>query len=139
MLSGDETMDLNATTAIETRRRAIAAQPNPERALDYLVTLRGELALPDGAATVRLRYVPDRLILPPPALNTYITALAGQQPAGLEAAGAAMLRDIGNEVVPRWLQVRLTRRMPTTGRHVVVLEESQPGWENPGLLARLGF
>jgi 7-cyano-7-deazaguanine reductase len=132
-------MDLNAPAPIEARRRAIAPQPNPERALDYLIILRGKLALPDGAAAVRLRYVPDRLILPPPALDAYITTLAGQQPAGLEAAGAAMLRDIGNEVVPRWLQVRLTRRIPAHGRHVVVLEESQPGWENPGLLARLGL
>ena len=60
----------------------------------------------------------------------------------LEEAAAAILEDMGNEVVARWIQVNASTGSedPTSvPGHQVVLEDKQPQWENPGLLARLGM
>ena len=50
-----------------------------------------------------------------------------------------MLDDVNNELIPRWAQVELTAGPGDAGDcHGVIIEDRQPGWDNPALLARHG-
>jgi 7-cyano-7-deazaguanine reductase len=103
------------------------------------------MVLGDGRpVAVELRYVPDRLILRPVALGRYLEAMGGESWESLEALATAVLEDLNNETVARWLQVEL--RLTAGGKageegaladHAVLLEERQPKWDNPTLLSRL--
>ncbi|MAF48664.1 MAG: hypothetical protein QF603_19030 [Alphaproteobacteria bacterium] len=129
---------------ILTRRSHIETTRNPDERLDYLVTLNGTLQMGKGASVchVVIRYIPDQHILSPESFARYLKALGGIEWSHLEEAAAAILEDMGNEVVARWIQVNASTGSedPTSvPGHQVVLEDKQPQWENPGLLARLGM
>lgn len=124
---------------VRERRRMLLTSPNPRPGLNYLglhrQTLPGD-ALPAGMpapATIAFRFVPDRLILDAEALRRYGTELAAQEWTSPEALAAAIFDDLNNELVPRWLNLRLD----AGDSHRVVLEDRQPGWETPHLLDRL--
>lgn len=110
------------------RRERLTTTANPDVRHDYLVTLCGE---PRPGTLVELRYVPDRWVIEPSGFAAYLGEPA-TLPDGLEALALAVLDDVGNEAVPRWAEVRAIR----TG-HRVVVEERQPGWDNPHLFARM--
>lgn len=122
------------------RRALLRPIANPAPGLDYLVTLDGPLA--DGGA-VRVRYVPDRSVISADVLEDYLreaaaaAAAAGGGAARPEGLAALILGDIGNEVLPRWLEVALTPLARGAVRQAVVMQERQPRWDNPALLARL--
>ena len=120
------------------RRERLPMIKNPRPGLDDLVTLDGGLE-PSGfeaAVEVRLRYVPDRHVLSPATFGDYLAGLAEFEWASLEDVGQTMLGDLNSELVPRWSQLILTSR-PEGRLHNVVLEDRQPRWDNPALLARL--
>lgn len=130
-------MDLNARRA----PLATAASPGSSR-LDYVVSLTGRVAhaaYPAPLAIV-LRYVPDRWTLDPASFARYLDALDDAGLATLEAVGVAILEDVNNEVVPRWIQVAAATgdEDEPAGRLGVLLEDRQPKWDNPALLSRLG-
>lgn len=112
------------------RRIPLASAANPSTRLDYLVTL----SVAVDAAKIRLRYVPDRLILAPGALAIYAAGLDGAS-SSPERLAITVLDDVSNEIVPRWVEVAIE----ATGaeRHVVVVADRQPNWSNPALMARL--
>lgn len=110
------------------RRDLLATAANPDARHDYLVTLTGE---PAPGTRLELRYVPDRWVIDPAGFTNYVEALAAF-PDGLEALALAVLDDTGNEAVPRWSEVRAER-----ASHRVVVEDRQPGWDNPHLFARM--
>jgi len=118
------------------RRAALAGAANPAPRLDYRVTLSARLpagAGPVGGARVTIDYVPDRLLLDPTAFTHYINGLGTMPWAGVEALGVAILDDMNNEVVPRW--VRITVRAGATAGaahdvHRVILEDRQPQWDD---------
>src|SRR5258706_10820830 len=90
------------------RRRLLVSELNPGGQLDYLVLLEAELgAIGAVDVEVRLAYVPDRDILQPGALETYVGLLSKQPWLSLEAMALAILDDLNNEIVPRWLMVQL--------------------------------
>src|SRR5262245_22005241 len=97
------------------RRARLTAEANPGGRLDYLVTLTAAI----GAAQVTLRYVPDRLVLAPCAFAHYAAEMAGDWPTP-EALAIAILHDVNNEVVPRWLQVDLRSSAAGTEHAVAV-------------------
>lgn len=113
------------------RRAALTTAPNPDARHDCVVMLTGE---PVPGTRVVLRYVPDRLVLEPAGVAAYLAGLAGLA-GGLEALALAVLDDVGNEAVPRWAEVEAERAAPLP--HRVLVEDRQPGWDNPALLARL--
>jgi len=128
--------------ATQARRAAIRTRPNPHSANEYLIGLEGMLSLPGSAAPLRvkLRFVPDRLVLESAGFAAYLAAVAAQPWTGAEDLATAMLEDLSNELVAKWTQIALrTRRGPESGRddHTVLVEERQPRWDNPSLLARL--
>lgn len=107
---------------------AIVVLTNPAPHHDYLVELGGATA--DGAA-LRIRYVPDRVVMDAAAAAPWLAGFAG----GLEAVALRVLDDLNNELVPRWVEVTAERDTPV--HHRVVAEDRQPGWDNPHLLARM--
>ncbi len=128
------------------RRGFLENVANPRGGIDYVVELKGAIeSTEEGAggrrsAELSVRYVPDKWILDPGAFGRYLEALATIEFQSLEALAAAILDDIANEAVVRWVQVVVTA--PDTShspvdRHGVMLEDRQPRWDNPSLLSRM--
>lgn len=116
------------------RRERLSTRPSPDARHDFLVELRGE-PLPGVRLTLRL--VPDLLVPDPVSVVAYLAEFSssGGFPDGLEALAVAILDDINNELVPRWVEVAVEGDSPLP--HRVVIEDRQPTWDNPSLLGRL--
>lgn len=131
------------------RRSRLTTAPNPGERHDAMVLLEATAGFmgAERPVTVTLLYVPDRLVLPPGQFSAYLEALDGCAWPTPEAAAAAVLADVNNELIPRWVQVRLAAAagrgdgrgggLGAAERHSVILEDRQPGWDNPDLLGRL--
>lgn len=119
------------------RQSRIETVRNPLSRVDYLCKVVGKTG--DGAATISLRYVPDKLLLQEEAFEIYLTALP--ETGILESLAAMVLDDLNNELVPRFLQIRVTAATDgLDAGHAVLIEDRRPRWDNPALLARLpGF
>lgn len=126
-----------------TRRSHIETAPNPDERLDYVITLTGTLAFraAPGTCQISIRYIPDKLIISQASFAAYLSALGEMEWANLEEAATAMLEDMGNEVVARWMQLKAALSEDGVGAaalsHQIVLEDQQPQWNNAPLLARL--
>lgn len=107
------------------RRHHLHGQPNPATRCDYLVTLDGALG---QRRSVRIAYVPDRLIVERSIFADYLRSLEALPWASPEQLGAALLDDIANTLVPRWLRVEITENTAELV-HRVRLDERQPGWK----------
>jgi hypothetical protein len=122
------------------RRELLATMPNPGERYDYMVALEGTFTI-DAAqrVTVALHYVADRHVLSVDGFSAYLAALNGGAWPNLEAAALTMLGDVNNELIPRWAQIHLAVGAGDKAeRHSVIIEDHQPGWDNPTLLARHG-
>ncbi len=118
------------------RRDLLATRANPDTRLDYVVSMKGVMASAPGAgAEVALRYIPDRRVLDCEAFARYLEVLDAMAWKSLEAMAVAIRDDVNNEVVPRWLQVTVSGS--GAGGHDIMLEDSQPKWDNLPLLSRL--
>ena len=124
------------------RRALIDTLDNTDKKLDYVVTLEGSFKFAAGGeqANIQLRYIPDKLVLTPKSFSDYIEALADLSWSSLEEMTAAVLDDLNNEVVARWIQIdtKIANSLSDSiQNHQVLLEDHQPHWDNPRLLARL--
>lgn len=122
------------------RRGLLDAVPNPDRRLDYVSMLSGEIApgTPIDGGQVSLRYVPDTLIIMPDNFGTYLTALNDLSWTSQEEIATTILNDVNNEVVARWVQVIVSSgALGTLEAHHVMVEDRQPQWDNGSLLSRL--
>ena len=124
------------------RRTLLTTERNPDSKLDYVVAINGVIAtkIEDQGSNVKLRYVPDRTILAPSAFGRYLEALGGIEWLSLEETAAAVLNDVNNELIARWVQVSVSapgKLHPGIESHEVLLEDRQPNWDNAGLLSRL--
>ena len=82
--------------------------------------------------------MPDRQVLQPQALASYVTAIEGMSWPSLEAVAATVLADLNNELIPRWIHVHLAAAGTDGGiGHDVDIEDRQPSWDNEWLIARL--
>ena len=125
---------------IQARRGRLLTASSPESRYDYLVSLTGTIPLDAllAAATVTLRFVPDRVVLAPGAFPNYLAALAENAWPTLEAVAAVALADVNNELIPRWVQIAVASVDEHGGEHHrVVIEDRQPGWDNPAFIATL--
>lgn len=120
-----------------TRRDILETRPNPQTSLDYLIAIDAP-ATPERA--IRLRYVPDKLLLLPNAFDRYLATLTASDETPAEEMALAIIEDINNEVVPRWVQVQIennaTGPQPTSSTYRVVIEDRQPNWDNPQIIAQ---
>ena len=124
------------------RRNLLATERNPDSKLDYVISITGHMATfgEVDSSAVHLRYVPDKVILNPAAFGRYLDTLGALESATLEDAAAAVLNDVNNELIARWVQVSISapdQTHPGIDRHEVLLEDRQPNWDNAGLLSRL--
>lgn len=129
--------DAEVVKARIARQQRIRTERNPLPRADYLCRVLGKAGT-DGVR-VELRYVPDKLLLQEPVFNDYLAALP--EPKTLESLAAMILDDLNNELVPRFVQIRVLAAAsgPDAG-HAVLIEDRRPRWDNPALLARLpGF
>ncbi len=129
--------------ALIRRRDRLVGARNPGRRHDYVVTLTGRLAVAGAPLRVVLRYVPDRMVLPTDAFAAYIEELGAGDWTSVEALAVAMVEDLNSELIPRWLRVSLIAEGTGADRddgaagYRVDVEDRQPNWDNPSLLARL--
>jgi len=114
-------------------RHLLQCGTNPNATLDYLIAIDDCAAESDWL--VALRYVPDKLVLEPATLAHYIKQLMTRNLDGPEGLALAILEDINNETIPRWVEVACASRH--TPQHRVLVEDRQPNWDNSALLARL--
>lgn len=124
------------------RRGLLTSSPNPDKRLDYIITLVGHLPNSQGQSRrhITLRYVPDRDVLDAKAFGAYLEALSDMPWPTPEDLAVTVISDVNNEVVARWVQVALSvpeLHHHAVDTHAVVLEDRQPGWDNPSLLSRL--
>ena len=137
----DEPTDLHSGDARVQRQSMIETSPNPESHGDYLCLLSGTLATTgsEKGATVTLRYVPDKWLLRPSVFARYLAQIPATEDRLLEETAHIMLDDLNNQLVARWLQIVLDVASPENDRplHRVLLEDRQPKWDNPSLLARV--
>ena len=104
--------------------------PDPNKSHDYIIDLKGKM--PD--AKILLRYVPDQLIIPLDKFNKYLKFFKDVK--SCEKIAGIILDDINNELLPSWIHVEVKSKKDDTKQHVVI-EDSQPGWNNKELLTRL--
>lgn len=123
------------------RRLLLSTAPNPDPKSDYVVTVEASfLVRLQTEIGVILRFVPDREILAPDSLDTYLARLSETDVPGLEAIATTILSDINDRLVPKWIQVEATAvgdHAVGIHRHAVLAEDRQPRWDNPALLSRL--
>jgi len=133
----DISEDSPQTASPAARRETLETRPNPQTSLDYLIAIDAPAA-PERA--IQLRYVPDKLLLLPDAFETYLAALMASGETPVEEMALAIIEDINNEVVPRWVQVQIENGVngpdPTSSTYRVVIEDRQPNWDNPQIIAR---
>jgi hypothetical protein len=113
------------------RRRPLRVRPMLGTRIDVLTRLDGAIRLAQPRLTapnVSLRYVPDRRVLDPESVAAYLSHIARTLWPGPEELALAILDDINNEAVPRWIQVRITAQSPGGLDHRVVVEDRQPQW-----------
>lgn len=127
---------------LHERRALLVSRPNPDSGLDYVSGLQGMLqAFGHGRPTrVNVHYVPDRTILEQAAFGRYLETLTALDWGSLEELATAVLTDLNNELVTRWLRVVVTApegAYPGVGAHHVTIEDRQPDWDSPALLSRL--
>mgnify|MGYP005666012101 FL=1 len=122
------------------RREVLKTNNNPGESIDYIVTVKGRLDRlknTEGGREVIIRYVPDRFILIPDSFSTYIGNMANGPWDSLEAIAVAILEDINNELVPRWVRITVNSvdlQAEDIPLHSVSMEDHQPHWENKGLI-----
>lgn len=122
----------------EARRAALTVGHNPRADVDYLVGVTRDfdgvaIAGSDASVTLHLRYVPDRDVLAHAAWPAYIAQLAETAWPDLESLATIVFDDLINELVPRWLCLKLA-----AGNQYVVLQDRQPTWHNADLLSADG-
>lgn len=117
------------------RRQLIKTLDNPNKALDYIITLKQSIPAQELELTVR--YIPDKLIIEKTAFTTYVAELLTRESSSLEAIASTLLEDLNNELVCRWLQVDCSQSLQNETSHCVLLEDKQPQWENTALLQRM--
>jgi len=121
---------------VNTDRRAhLERAPNPAVARDYLTMLDGMAR--DLRARITVRYIPGKDILTPCSFRRCLDALGDDAKQSPERLAILVLDDFNNEIVPRWVQIRVARPGDGESNHHVLIEDRQPNWDNPALLARL--
>lgn len=130
------TADLDTDQDVFARRSKLETIGNPNAGIDYLCSLSAHAQ--DDRAIVHIRYVPDKLLLPTQSFGQYLHALHFDPAMALEELALIILDDINNELVPRWVQIRVDADDKSLDRgHRTLIEDRQPRWDNKALLSRV--
>lgn len=121
------------------RRGLIAVTENPETRIDYLSVLHVQIERAGHAGTISIlmRYVPDRQIIEAAAWSDYVTSVSAEETASAEWLATTILADANDVAIARWMEIVVETADPEGCRHLVAVSDTQPGWSNETLLARL--
>ena len=111
----------------EAIRIATAPPSRPE------ILLRTEGVFPPSHK-IRIRYVPDRYLLPEGAFDEYLGTVPKESWVDVHEAAFVILDDLNNQLVPKWIQVAVETRADAA-----LIEDRQPQWQNAPLLSRQVF
>lgn len=125
--------DLSPDNGVAQRRALIELTPLPHPRHDAVVTLAESL----GPVHIRLRYVPDRDVIVAKTFAAYLRS-GLPETSTLVSMAQTILDDVNDQAIPCWVEVMLTREMSGEPKETVCIEEKQPRWQDPGILARLG-
>lgn len=126
-------MNLADFEAVRVRRESLNLAPNPDASHDYVTDITRTCGVETlGDISLRVRYVPDRHILAPGALDSYLPVLSAAAPASLEQLALMFVEDLNDVLIPRWIEVAAS-----DGGHTVIVDDRLPGWDNQRLLDRL--
>lgn len=125
----------DTTSAPAASGKPLEGRRNPRGDLDYVVAI--ESAAPRAHCRVVLRYVPDKLLVDSRSLTDYLNALAPLDEPAPERLAFALLDDINNEIVPRWLQIAVFAETDDMPAQTVIVVDRQPNWDNPAILSAL--
>lgn len=114
---------------------ALRWRNNPRSGLDYIVLLESTAAR--AGCRVRLRYVPDKLILDSASFAEHLASLPPVENGHFETLALALLDEINNEIVPRWLQIAASAGSGASPAETVIVTDRQPNWDNPEILVAL--
>ncbi len=127
---------------VQSRRSLVRTRPASVTSHDYLIDLKIKLTPDYGSnpLSLLLRYVPDRDLLRNNAMREYWRFVEATEWAAESELALAILEDLNNELIPRWLQVQI--RDDNLSDYVqgvmITVEDRQPGWHNQYLLSRIG-
>ena len=124
--------DHSPDNGVAQRRELIKLTPLPHPRHDAVVTL----TTVRNGISVRLRYVPDRDVIAPKSLETYLESAFRSVDGPLLAKAQTVLEDINDQAIPCWLEILLVQTDSGLEEKACV-EEKQPRWQDPGILARL--
>jgi hypothetical protein len=113
----------------------LKSRANPRIGLDYVVA--HAVPLTASGSRISLRYVPDKLLVDERSLAAFLASLAKAGPGAPEVTALAILDELNNEIVPRWVQIAVSGGDGGQPAQTVIVEDRQPNWENPGFLERL--
>ena len=123
---------------LRQRRACLITAASPAAERDRITIPSGELPtsgrLGGGSIQVDLRYIADRDVIAAEALAKYFEVAAQEPCDTLEAYADMVLKDLNNELVPRWIWLRLR-----SAGHQVIQQDQQPSWDNHGLLNSVDF
>ncbi|NVK17356.1 MAG: hypothetical protein HWE30_01525 [Methylocystaceae bacterium] len=119
---------------INDRRALLKTSDNPNKSIDYITSLERELSAEKLRLT--LRYIPDKVVLNAACFAPYMEMVLSHSDM-LEEAATIILEDLNNELVARWVQVLIYKGKGQENQHCVILEDQQPQWSNPHLMARI--
>lgn len=117
---------------VHDRRALIKTEPAPHPRHDAIVTLSGTLQ----DKVLQLRYIPDRDLVIPASLDTYLDAAMDDEVTSLESLSQLILEDLNDQIIPSWLEVTLVDNSGAFA-HEVRIEDRQPHWKDRGMLDRL--
>ena len=131
------TADSGDATGATRSESLLKNRANPRNGLDYIVAHTVPFGSSGGRIT--LRYVPDKLLVEARSLAALFATLAPDSAGAPEAAALAILDEMNNEIVPRWVQIAFSPGVGADAQpaQTVIVEDRQPNWDNPGLLDRL--
>ncbi len=120
------------------RQERILTIPLPDAKVEFLCNLDGTVTA--IGAVIRLSYIPYKSVLDGDGFAAYLKDLPAPDNAAsaMETVAAVILDDLNNELVPRWLQLVLTREHPDGTVQRVLVEDKQPRWDNKTLIGRAG-
>jgi 7-cyano-7-deazaguanine reductase len=118
---------------ISDRRDGLQTATNPNKTLDYLITI--DCFSVDETRRILVRYIPDKLILEKNTVDVYLTKVPND--LRIEELATNLLDDLNNELVCRWMQVCVFEESSALGQHQVIVEDKQPQWENAYMIDRL--
>ena len=129
-----------------SRQQLLTTLSNPDESIDYLIKLENQIEKSLwinprtnelNLVTIDITYVPDRWILHDSSLSNYLRVLYKEPAETIEHAGLLILNDFNNQLVPRWISLKVIAFLTIDGvkqTKKICFQDQQPNWNNSSLI-----